>query len=312
MEVGASFNNLGLNSCDHLTDCDPIPPHNSFGPGITINFNKYWALDTTYDFTTGYEPLGNNFYPNGSVAGGRGSLALIGGRFNLRAANYGIFTYAKTGAVIWSGIHTEIVAPGTFFPSAVTYGEQAYFAIGAGAGVEYSPTPRVHVRASFGDLVADYRRDRFSGCSACFDGEGTAWVHNSDLNLGAYVGLGKPISNQRSELSTRSTHSLFDKTNVALMGVDILAQTSDAVGTQHFIHYGLQEQAGLARPLVDKGWPGQITVSAIGSSAGILAMYALHRMGHHRLERFLPLAAAAPSAYLGYRDLKNWGFYETH
>ena len=313
IELGVAYNNLGLNTCYRTPGCAPLPPHNSFGPSLTINLNEHWAVDASYDLTTGYKPLEYESYSDGSVAGGRGSKALIGGRYNLRASRYSLFVYGTTGALIWSGVPSQdLVAPGTILPYELIYGEQAYFAVGAGGGVEYSPSARVHVRASVGDLVVDYRRDRFSGCSPCSDGKGTAWNHNSDAVIGVYAGLGKSLPGSVPILSTEPTHRFWDKKNLAFIGVDLLAQSADAAGTQHFIRYGFVEQDGLARPLVDKGWPGQITLGAIGSGAGLLAMYALHRMGHHRLERLLPLAAAVPSAYLGYNNLRDWGLYENH
>jgi hypothetical protein len=231
----------------------------------------------------------------------------------VRASKYSVFAYGKTGAVIWSGVPTQdLVAPGTVIPYILIYGEQAYFAVGAGGGVEYSPSPRIHLRASFGDLVVDYRRDRFSGCSSCSDGKGTAWDHNSDVNFGLFSGFGKPIPTEVQTYSTEPKHHFFDKTNLALIGLDALAQSADAVGTQHFIKNGFEEQDGLARPFVNQGWPGQITGTAITVSVTTLAMYGLHRMGHHRIERWLPLAVAVPSSYLAYQNLKQWDYYESH
>lgn len=309
-EVGVQYSTLGLNSCLRVENCPAVPPHNSFGPGVTVNLDQHWSLDASYDLTTGYQSLGTGYYFDGSVAGGRGSKALIDGRFNLRGSRYVLFAYGRTGAVIWSGIESDISAPGTIFPYTAIYGTQAYFAVGAGAGAEYSLNPRVHVRASVGDLVIDYRDDRFSGCSACYDGKGTAWNHNSDLRVGVYAGLGNPIS-QRGLVSTSATHHRFlDKTNISLLGVNVLAQTADAIGTQHFIRHGYVEQNGLGRPLVTEGWPGQIAGMVIVTSGEALVMYGLHHMGHHRVERLFALAATGPSAYEGYRNLRDWGVYD--
>jgi hypothetical protein len=318
IEVGAVYNNLGLSPCKVVADCAPIPPHNLFGPGVAINLSQHWAIDASYDATTGYLTYpyaGQDYYPNGSVAGGRGSRALAGGRFNLRASRYSFFAYGKAGAVLWSRIYSEVDQPGPFAPSSFSYGTHAYFAVGAGAGVEYSPSPRVHVRASVGDLVVDYGLARLGGCTDCFagyGGYGTAWDHNSDVNVGVFVGMGRSMPVRPTIRVNEKSHRFFDKTNFALLGVDLLAQTADAIGTQHFIKNGFEEQDGLARPFVNQGWPGQITAMALGTTAEVLVMYGLHRMGHHRLEHCLPLAATVPSAYAGYQNLKNWDYYDGH
>lgn len=312
-EVGAVYNNLGLTTCDRTAGCPALPPHESFGPSVTFNVDAHWAIDASYIVTSGYQQPEYEYYSNGSVSGGRGSTALMGGRYSLRAHKYSLFGYGKTGAVIWSEVPSqELVAPGTITPYKLVFGEQIYFAIGAGGGVEYSPSARVHVRASVGDLVVDYRRDRFSGCSTCSDGKGSAWDHNSDAMIGVYAGLGKSMQHSVGSLAADKSHRFFDKTNLALIGVDLLAQSADAIGTQHFIQHGFEEQDGLARPLVSEGWPGQITVSVLASTVGVFAMYAIHRMGHHRLERMLPLMATVPSAVAGYHNLRNWGYYESH
>jgi len=310
IEVGVTFNNLGLNSCAYLTGCNPIPPHLSPGTGFTVNLNRNWAIDTSYAVAPGYVTA-NYIYENGSVAGGRGSQVLTGGRYSLRTGKVALFGYGKAGAVIWSRVFSSVIVSVPDPSVTVTrfYAPEGYLALGAGAGFEYSPKPRIHLRASVGTLVVDYRRDRDNGCGTQCAGQPTAWDFQSDLNAGVYVGLGRTVGRGMDRLPSEPTHRFFDKTNFACLSLSVLAQTADGIGTQHFIHNGYQEQDGLARPLIDRGWAGQIAAGVIVDSAEILAMYTLHRMGHHRIERLLPIAAAGPSAYAAYGNLSNWGGY---
>jgi len=313
VEVGVLFNNLGLNSCAYLTGCNPIPPHLSPGAGFTVNLNRSWAVDISYAIAPGYVTA-NYFYVNGSVAGGRGSQALTGARYSLRTGKMALFGYGKAGAVIWSKVFSGSVlsAPDPLVTDTRFYASEGYLAMGAGAGFEYSPKPRIHLRASVGTLVVDYRRDRANGCGDQCAGQPTAWDFQSDLNAGVYVGFGRTVSLGMERLPPEPTHRFFDKTNLACLSVSVLAQTADGIGTQHFIHNGYQEQDGLARPLIDRGWPGQIAAGVLVDSAEILAMYTLHRLGHHRLERLLPIAATGPSAYAAYGNLSSWDSLGKH
>jgi hypothetical protein len=44
---------------------------------------------------------------------------------------------------------------------------------------------------------------------------------------------------------------------------------------------------------VERGWPGQIAGGVLFVAAELSGRYALHRSGHHRLERVLPLVLGA-------------------
>jgi hypothetical protein len=80
--------------------------------------------------------------------------------------------------------------------------------------------------------------------------------------------------------------------------------TADAVTTQRFISHGLQEGDPFARPLVKYGWSGQISAMSLDASAEAVAMYALHRIGQHRLERMVPVGVATTHGIFAYNNTK--------
>jgi hypothetical protein len=149
----------------------------------------------------------------------------------------------------------------------------------------------------------DYRTAGDFGCGTRCSTFPTAWESNGEITVGLYSGLGKVVGRPRPALDAPPLHRFFDAKNLLGISISLLAQTSDAVTTQRFLHHGLQEQNGLARPFVDQGWGGQVAASAIVNTAEISVMYALHKMGHHRMERALPYVVAAPGAIEGYRNL---------
>jgi hypothetical protein len=126
-----------------------------------------------------------------------------------------------------------------------------------------------------------------------------------ELTIGVYTGLGKVVGRPRRALDAQPLHRFFDAKNLLGIGVSLLAQTSDAVTTQRFLHHGVEEENGLARPLVSQGWGGQVAAAAIVNTAEISVMYALHKMGHRKMERAVPYFVATPSAIAGYRNLQG-------
>src|SRR5579863_2595232 len=92
-------------------------------------------------------------------------------------------------------------------------------------------------------------------------------------------------------------HKFFDSENLALFGATTLMQTADLVSTRMVIDRGGREQDPLAKPFVDHGIGTQVIASyAIGTGGMLLGAYWLHRSGHHRLERWLPITVAATEA----------------
>jgi hypothetical protein len=95
------------------------------------------------------------------------------------------------------------------------------------------------------------------------------------------------------KMQVRMEHKFLDKQNVALFAVSALAIAGDAITTQRVIYPGgcgtrfidCREADPVARPLVTKGWSGQLAASAISYGAVMGTAYLFHRTGHHRMER---------------------------
>ena len=93
-------------------------------------------------------------------------------------------------------------------------------------------------------------------------------------------------------------HKFWDAQNVAIHSVNFAMQTADAFSTRHVLdrHNGI-ERNPWARQFVTHGWGGQAAYSW-GLSVGgtILTSYFMHRTGHHRLERVLPMIEIGATA----------------
>lgn len=89
----------------------------------------------------------------------------------------------------------------------------------------------------------------------------------------------------------RRTHAFFDRQNNFLTGLEAAALLADGITTQKALHrYPEAHEADpIARVFVSHGWPGQIAGGLLVITADVAIRYALHRKGHHRIERFLPL-----------------------
>jgi hypothetical protein len=91
-------------------------------------------------------------------------------------------------------------------------------------------------------------------------------------------------------------HRFLDTTNALLSGLEAAALIGDAVSTR----WGLDRYPGftreanpIARPFVERGWPGQIAGGLLFVGAELWGRHTLHKAGHHRLERLLPIGLAA-------------------
>jgi hypothetical protein len=251
------------------------------GPGIALNLNRHLALDGVYNVMLGFQ------YPGG----GRESELLFGVRAEARAKRYGLLAFALPGVVHWNAFQTGYFAePGSLYQM-IQFSTKTYFASDAGGGVEYFPSARVHVRAEMGDLLISR-----SG----------AWTNNLQTSVGVYSGIGKMVGNGTFDVGRGPAHRFFDKTDVLLMTVSLLGQSADMITTQRFHSHGHQEADPFARPFVDAGWGGQIGLAVIYNAAEIAAIYGLHRMGHHRVERLVPLAVGAEGAFSGYHNLQGF------
>ena len=86
-------------------------------------------------------------------------------------------------------------------------------------------------------------------------------------------------------------HKFWDRPNIAINSANFAMQTADAFTTRHVLdeHNGI-ERNPWARQFVTHGWGGQAAYSW-GLSVGgtILTSYFMHRTGHHKMERVLPM-----------------------
>jgi hypothetical protein len=255
-----------------------------------LNLNRHLALDGVFNVLLGYQPPGVDY-----STGGRGTELLVGIRAEARAKTYGLFAFARPGMVHWNALSNGFfTVPGALYQM-TSFKEATYFASEIGGGVEFFPSARVDVRAEMGDLLIS------RSCSNC-----EVWTNNLQTSVGVYAGLGKVLGKGSFDVGREPAHRLFDRTNLLLIGVSLLGQSADMITTQRFHSHGIQEGDPLARPWVNKGWGGQIGLAVLYNSAQIGVMFSLHKMGHHRVERLVPLVAGTEGAYRGYRNLQDF------
>jgi hypothetical protein len=277
---------LGVNVSDIRTGCIGQPycfmPSFGLGFGGTMNLNRHFALDADVNVTPGTGPSNN-------LSGGRATEFLLGVRGEVRARHYGYFMEAQPGLLNWSHAITQVVEPN---PPAFTfiYGGINRFVSDVGAGFEYSPTARIHVRGEVADLVMRYTS--------------SSWVNNIQPTAGVYVGLGKAMAWTPPAYDARKAHLFFDRKNVVLMTASALAATADGITTQRLIARGVEEGDPFARPLVKYGWSGQVAIGVLEMGAETAAMYGLHRIGQHWVERLLPAGIATAHGILAYNNDK--------
>ncbi len=103
-------------------------------------------------------------------------------------------------------------------------------------------------------------------------------------------------------------HRFLDNTNALLTGLEAGALIGDAVTTRWGLdrYPGLTQEANpLARPFVERGWPGQIVGGLLFVGGELWGRHTLHKSGHHRLERLLPIALAAMEAVIVIHNVRN-------
>jgi hypothetical protein len=87
-------------------------------------------------------------------------------------------------------------------------------------------------------------------------------------------------------------HRFFDSVNLALAGAEVGALLADGITTQRALNRCptvCWEANPVARPFVEAGWPGQIAGGTAFLAAEVGLQYLLHRKGHHRWERSVPV-----------------------
>lgn len=102
-------------------------------------------------------------------------------------------------------------------------------------------------------------------------------------------------------------HRFFDKTNLALHGWNIAAETYDAITTRRDLNGArINELNPFGAFFVNHGWGGQAVFSyGFGVGGPLLTSYLLHRTGHHKLERWVTAINALSSTTAGSWNLKH-------
>ena len=280
-EVGLQTEQIRTN-CVGTTNPTCEIPSFAVGPSGTWNIKRFLAIDANYLVTpsAGTESS-NNF-------GGRISELTAGVRLEARAKHYGYFIEAQPGYLRWDHVITGVYypTPQTF---AFNFGSATHFISDVSLGMEYSPSSRIHIRGELTDLVYHF--------------SGPTWTNYFQPSISVNYGLG-PSLHWASPVYDEARHPFFTPLNDTLLAGSALAISADAITTQRFIARGHREGDPLARPLVKYGWSGQIAASSLELGAEALAMYGLHRIRHHWIERLLPVGVATTHAVLAYNNTK--------
>lgn len=104
-----------------------------------------------------------------------------------------------------------------------------------------------------------------------------------------------------TKVTPSKAHPFLDKPNLIAFSSLTLSRTVDAVQSCQLLSDGGRE----------KGLPWQTcapiaTFSEGTVAAGIAGAYALHRLGHHRLERVVPWAVAVPAIVGIFQTRAHW------
>lgn len=101
-------------------------------------------------------------------------------------------------------------------------------------------------------------------------------------------------------MAEEEDHPFWDRANARMHLLNLAAQSVDAYSTQRALRRNAREMNPMARPLVNRGWKGQVLYShGFGVGGTLAASYILHRMGLHKRERVFPLLVATPTGILG-------------
>ncbi len=112
----------------------------------------------------------------------------------------------------------------------------------------------------------------------------------------------------------KAVHHFFDRTSWLLTGVETSAMLADGVTTHNrlgqlqtrFLNVNgvptattvrITEADPIGRLFVNHGWAGMAAGGALNLGSDMGIRYLLHKTGHHKLERIVPLAFTASSAF---------------
>ncbi len=308
-EIGAQTTMLeALGQTDGCSMC--LGTHWSAGPAATFNISRHFAIDGAVTVFRG--PAGN---PSWQV-GGHLTQAVVGLKVSARSPRLALFVNVRPGIVRWSqGQVTNLAYPGGLGgPEVYSYAPRTNFGVEFGGGVEYAISSRFAVRAEMGDMATVWHRYKDNVWDPPYDmGEST----KGHFYAGVFYRFGTPIP---MNTTPEPTHKFLDKTNVALFSASLLAYTAGAIATQRGLANCRKlspypddpvrgcaqlEKNVFARPLVSRGWGGQIAFSTLVNGGQILVSYALHRMGHHRMERLVPAINTAGEAAAAYNNFQS-------
>jgi hypothetical protein len=269
----------------------------ALGPEVAFNINRYLSLDSSVTFSL------TRLNDSTGESGGRSTQVLIGPKVTIRGSRFSLFAKGRPGFVRWSHAITGQQLLGTpNFPIEFSFGSRYLFAINVAGGLQYAFNSRVDVQAELGDTVVQNRM----GISQ--------YSNNIQATTGIIYKI-RALNVVHHDAALRA-HKFLDRTNVLLFSAGLLAQSADAVTTQRHLANCRRtnstpgsdaecEGNPLARPFVTHGWGGQVAISAIASSAEVLLMYGIHRMGYHSIERTVPVAQAIANGTEAYRNLQR-------
>lgn len=104
----------------------------------------------------------------------------------------------------------------------------------------------------------------------------------------------------------KPSHAFFDRTNLRLHVGAVAAETADLITTREVLAAGGTENNPVFRPLIRRGVGGQVLVFyGFGEGGGLLTSYLLHRTGHHRLERMVPIATMVVEGLAGASNIRT-------
>jgi hypothetical protein len=87
-------------------------------------------------------------------------------------------------------------------------------------------------------------------------------------------------------------HRFFDAKNIGLQSLNILVMAADIASTKR----ALQVQGTSEMNPLSGSQGGLLALKIAGVGAGMGIAYMMHRSGHHKVERVIPLISGAPSA----------------
>ncbi len=284
-ELGTQYSILRVDaySFQHCFSC--AVARKGVGPTATLNINRTWALDAAAFVTPSAR----------DSASGAGQVAAVqaGIKAQVTGNRFGFFAKARPGFVSYtrafSGVQSRLVNGANYIT--VFYAPRNFFALDLGGGIEVFLGRRMALRADLGDTLI--RSDRY-----VYD---RGFHNNLQFSSGVYFRTGNalPKNAREGQSSAHAEHRFWDKTNIFLTLFSMAGQSVDAITTQHLLARKAKESNPLAEPFVSHGWAGQISAAGLLNAAELLTRYGLHRTGHHRVERAVPLTLGFGSALEG-------------